>query len=321
MKTAALPQTSLTPSVLCLGTADMGTRISREESLRLLDAFVDAGGSFIDTAEVYSDWVPGEKSRVEKLLGEWLHARGHRDKIVLATKGAHPRLESMHVPRLTRDHIIHDLHVSLQNLRTDVVDLYWLHRDAPAHPVGDLLETLNEQLKIGTIRAFGCSNWRVERIKEANLYARDHDLQGFVANQPLWNMASISQERLPDPTCAVMDGSMRRYHEATQLACVPWSAQANGYFQHSANGTLGRMNDAHQRLYGNLENPKRFERAMRLSRETGQTMTEIVIAYLRSHPFPVFPIIGCRNMAQLQDSVRTSDAQLTAEQVRFLETG
>lgn len=116
MRTATIPATALSPSVLCLGTADMGAKIPRDDALRLLDVFADASGTFIDTAEIYSDWVPGEKSRSEKLIGSWLSARGGRDKLVLATKGAHPRLSSMDVVRMSRADIEADLHASLANL-------------------------------------------------------------------------------------------------------------------------------------------------------------------------------------------------------------
>lgn len=307
MRYRTLPHTTLHASVLCLGTADMGTKISREESFRLLDAFAAAGGNFIDTAAVYSDWVPGERSRVEKLLGEWLRTRGRRDRIILATKGVHPPLGAMHASRMTRRDILHDLHASLKHLNTDAIDLYWLHRDAPDHPVGEILETLDEQVRAGTIRYFGCSNWRSERIAAALEYARAHGLRGFVANQPLWNLAHVPHSRLPDPTCAVMDAAMFEVHCRTNLACVPWSAQANGYFHHRANGTLDHMSEAHRRMYGDPINDERFARAAQLVRETGMSMTDVVLAYLLAQPFPVFPIIGCRSVAQLHDSLRASD--------------
>src|SRR5262245_8002891 len=117
MRQLLIPDTDLYPSTLCLGTGDIGSKIDRNSSFRLLDLFVESGGNFLDTAQVYADWLPGERSISEKTLGEWMAARGNRHKIVLATKGAHPRLESMHVPRMTRGEIVHDLDNSLRNLR------------------------------------------------------------------------------------------------------------------------------------------------------------------------------------------------------------
>ena len=98
----SFPRIPLSPSPICLGAGDLGAAISREDSLTLLDAFVDHGGNFLDTAKVYSDWIPGESSRSEKIIGGWMKQRGKRAQIVLATKGAHPDLATMHIPRLSR---------------------------------------------------------------------------------------------------------------------------------------------------------------------------------------------------------------------------
>lgn len=315
MRTTTIPNTALAPSALCLGTADMGARIPRDDALRLLDAFVDAGGTFIDTAEIYSDWVPGEKSRSEKLIGSWLSARGGRDKLVLATKGAHPRLSSMGVSRMSRAEVEADLHASLENLCTDVIDLYWLHRDDPSRPVEEIIETLNAQVDAGKIRAFGCSNWRTDRISAANAYAVQAGLRGFVANQPLWNLARVPQDRLADQTCVVMDDAMHAMHRAAGMACVPYSAQANGYFQRQIEGTAGAMSAAHLRLYGDAENARRAERVAALVHETGLTVTQIVLGYLLSQPFPVFPILGCRTLEQLRDSLTAADVRVRVDDV------
>jgi aryl-alcohol dehydrogenase-like predicted oxidoreductase len=321
VKTQFLPNTSLQPSVLCLGTADMGARIPRDEAFMLLDAFVDAGGTFIDTAEIYSDWVPGEKSRSEKLLGEWLSGRGNRNQIVLATKGAHPRLQSMHVPRMSRMEIEHDLHASLQNLRTGVIDVYWLHRDDPSTPVEEIIETMNAQVRAGKIKHFGCSNWRVERIRAANMHAAGKGMQGFIANQPLWNLAVVPQASLGDQTCVAMDDAIREMHVETNLTCIPYSSQANGFFQRMAKGTAHEMSASQQRMYAGDVNARRAQRVQQLAKDAGMSISDVVLAYLLSQPFTVFPIIGCRTLDQLRDTLTAHDKRLTPAQVAFLETG
>ena len=315
MNTQQIAGTELKPSVLCLGTADMGAGISRDDSFALLDAFVEAGGTFIDTAEIYSDWAPGEKSRSEKLIGEWLSTRRNRDALVLATKGAHPRLNAMNVARLSRAEIEHDLDASLKNLRTDVIDLYWLHRDERSRPIGDIIETMNAQVQAGKIKYFGCSNWRTVRIGAAHSYAVEHGLHSFVANQPLWSMAVVPQDRLADQTSVVMDKAMHRFHAGTQMPCMPYSSQANGFFQRMAAGTATQMNASSQHLYGDPSNIQRAERVQQIARETGMTITEVVLAYLLSQPFPVFPILGCKTLDQLRDSLSAHDKRLTPAQV------
>lgn len=312
--------TLLEPAILCLGTADMGTKIPRDESLRILDAYLEAGGNFVDTASVYSDWVPGETSRVEKLLGGWMQSRRSRGEIILATKGAHPELSTMTTPRMSRKDIEHDLNASLKNLRTDVIDLYWLHRDAPDHPIGDILETLNDQVKAGKIRAFGFSNWRTPRIKAAQDYAAQHGLGGFAANQPQWSIAVPDLSRIPDPTVCAMDDEMWAYHKATDLAAIPYSAQANGLFNKWAQGK--EETKPHTvRIYHRPENRQRFERIKQLSRETNMTVTQIVLGYLLSQPFPTIPIVGPRSRDQLHDSLSAADARLDEAQLQFIERG
>lgn len=316
METQILPNSSLAPSVLCLGTADYGAKISRDDAFALLDAFVDAGGTFIDTAEIYNDWVAGEKSRSEKIIGEWLAQHSIRDRLIIATKGAHPRLQSMNVPRMTRADIEHDLNASLKNLRVDVIDLYWLHRDDPTTPVEQIIETLNAQVSAGKIKHFACSNWRTDRIRAANAYAAKHGVQGFVANQPMWSLAHVPQAALADQTCVVMDDVMRAMHVETKLACVPYSSQANGFFQKKASGAV---NGSPKSMYATEENSRRAERVMQVAQEAGMTISEVVLAYLLSQPFVVFPIVGCRNLDQLRDTLNAHDKHLPPAQLAFLK--
>src|SRR2546426_539997 len=132
MRKILLPSTDFSVSAVCLGGMTFGHPLDEKATFTLLDRFVDHGGNFIDTARIYSDWVPGEKRRSERVLGDWLTARGNRSHVVISTKGAHPFIESLTVPRTSAAEIRDDLEGSLKRLRTDVIDLYWLHRDDPS---------------------------------------------------------------------------------------------------------------------------------------------------------------------------------------------
>ncbi len=314
-----IPHTTLTPSLLCMGTTMIGSVNDKPASFALLDAFLEAGGTFIDTAQVYSDWLPGERSVSEKMIGKWLQHSDKRRQIVLATKGGHPKLDTMHVGRLARAEIVGDLEASLRNLQTDVIDLYWLHRDDAQRPVADILETLESLVRAGKIRYYGCSNWQVGRIAEAQAYARSQGWSGFVADQMMWSLAAVDAKRLPDPTAAAMDSDLRQFHLAGGMAAVPYSAQANGYFQRLAAGTVDSMNQDQQRLYGSPTNRERLERIRSLSTETGLSITAIVLGYLMAQPFPTFPIFACRTQEQLNDTLQAADVLLTQEQVAYLE--
>lgn len=316
-----IPGTDLHPFSICLGTGDLGSTVDRENSFKLYDAYVERGGNFLDTAKVYADWLPGERSVSEKTIGRWMKLRGNRDKLIIGTKGAHPDLANMHIPRLSRQEIEFDLNASLKHLGTDYVDLYWLHRDDPQHPVEDILETLNAQVKEGKVRYFGCSNWRVSCLKAAQEYAKEHGLQGFVADQPLWNLAVIDYQLIGDPTIVVMDKELKEYHQQSGLAAIPFSATANGFFNKMEKGALNNLSPLQQKMYGSPENIHRFERASKLATESSCSITQVVLSYLLSQPFVTIPIIGPKRRDQLHESLSAASVRLDPGELSFLENG
>jgi aryl-alcohol dehydrogenase-like predicted oxidoreductase len=319
MHTIHLPNTGLSPSVLCLGGVSLGSTLDAATSYELLDAFVALGGNFIDTARIYADWLPGERSVSEKTIGRWLRQRRNRAQVIVATKGAHPELSTMHKPRLAPKFVVADLEQSLRNLQTDYIDLYWLHRDDPTRPVAEIIDTLHAQVIAGKIRAFGCSNWRAARITAAQHYAHTRGYTGFVANQMLWSLATVDAQNLSDPTMVNMDSALYSLHRQINLAAIPYASQANGYFQRLAAGTLDAMPPASRRLYDTPANRARYARIQMLAADSGLTVTAIVLGYLRGQPFPTIPIIGCHTLAQLEDSCRAADTRLSIEQIAFLE--
>lgn len=325
MRTREIPGTGLAPAVICMGTAELGGSIGKEDSFALLDLYVEQGGNFLDTANVYADWLGGEKSTSEKILGQWMTERNNRDKLVLATKGGHPLLESMHVSRLSPQEITADLEQSLGHLQTDYVDLYWLHRDDSSRPVGEIVETLNSLKKSGKIRAFGCSNWSLSRMEEARRYAEEHGLESFSANQPLWNLSAPNLEAIGDPTLVMMDEETRRFHENTAVAAVPFSSQANGFFsgRYSRNGKpdgQGKSETVAAQYFNDI-NFDRLDRVNALAAETGASGNQIALAYLLAQPFPVFPIIGGTKTQYVLDSCGAANLSLTESQAAWLENG
>ncbi|MBI3959185.1 MAG: aldo/keto reductase [Chloroflexi bacterium] len=321
MRSSAIPQTDLAPSAICLGSSNFGNGIAPADAYQLLDAYVACGGTFIDTAAVYANWLPGEKNSSEKTIGRWLAANGRRDSIVLATKGAHPELATMHVPRMSPAEILDDLETSLRNLQTGWIDIYWLHRDDTARPVAEIIDTLHGQVAAGKIRYFACSNWRAERIAAAQAYAAGRGITGFVANQMRWSLAQIDPAATGDPTTVAMDDVTYAYHRRTELAAIPYSSQAGGYFQKMAQGRAGDVRPNQQKLFGCQENAARLARVQQLAQETGYSVSQLVLAYLTNQPFPTIPIVGCRSVAQVEDSMRAGDVYLTSEQVDWLARG
>lgn len=320
MRYVNIPVTELKASIICFGTQSMGAEISKSDSFTLLDTFVDQGGNFLDTAHIYSDWIPGEKGRSERIIGEWIKERGIRDKVIIGTKGAHPNFEIMNVPRLSNNEITSDLDESLKYLKTDYVDLYWLHRDDPKRSVEEILENMNCKVKDGKVRYFGCSNWKPARIKEAAEYAARKGISGFVANQMMWSLAVPNKDAIADKTIVSMDEEGIRLHKELGLTAVPYSSQAQGFFSKmKLKGTDGldqRLKD----IYHNTHNLKVFERAQKLAEQLSMSITEISLSYIISQPeFTSIPVIGCKNIEQLSGSLKASNRMLSPYHICYLE--
>jgi aryl-alcohol dehydrogenase-like predicted oxidoreductase len=320
VKYRAIPHIDLHPSVLCLGTGAFGSDLAASTAFQLLDTYFEHGGNFIDTARVYGAWVPGGMGLSEKTVGQWLKERGIREKIVLATKGAHPDFANMSLSRLSRQDILVDLDESLRALQTETIDLYWLHRDDPKHPVADILETLDEQVTRGKIRAYGCSNWRVERIAEAAQYATEHSLAGFVGDQCLWSYAEPNREAIEDSTLVAMDAALFDYHRKTGLAAVAYTSQARGFFSKASTNPAG-LAERLQKMYANEENTRRLQRIQKVARELSLPIAAVTQAYLTNQPFPTFPIAAYTSVAQLQENLPAGDVELSAATLQYLEKG
>jgi len=316
-----IPDTDLHPYRICFGTVPLGSMLDDSKSFALLDAYVEAGGNFIDTAKIYADWLPNEGSTSEKCIGRWMKLRKNRSRIILATKGAHPDLSSMHIGRLSPAEIQSDLESSLRHLQTEVIDLYWLHRDDTNRPIEEIIDTLNSQRNAGKIRYFGASNWRASRIRAANAYAARSAQQGFIANQPLWNLAHIDTAAITDPTTVVMDDELYAYHLDSGLTVNPYTAQANGLFHKIAQGRYNALGDMQRKMYASKTNQQRYERILALTIQTGLSITQIVLGYLLSQPFTTIPIIGAHTIDQLKDSLMAANVLLDKSELQFLLEG
>ena len=169
MKKIKFLNTELSVAPLCLGTVNYGSAMPEKEAIHQLSRYVELGGNFIDTAHIYGDWEPGMGPLSETAIGKWLKEFPERDRLVISTKGAHPRMQTMQIPRCSDAEIEEDLNSSLELLHTDYVDLYFLHRDDPRRPAGEIVEFLEKQVKAGKIRYYGCSNWKLSRDQPADV--------------------------------------------------------------------------------------------------------------------------------------------------------
>ena len=317
MRSLALPGLQTKVSAIALGSAAFGSLVTREDSFTMLDAFVEVGGNLIDTAHVYADWLGGERHLSEKTLGAWLKQRGKSDDVVIATKGGHPDLATPLVPRLSPAEIVSDLDESLNCLGVERIDLYYLHRDDPNRPVEEIIDVLNQQVRLGKIQAIACSNWQVGRIAEAQAHARAADLSPFVASQAFWSLATANPGAFASDH-ALIDDAALQFYAAQNMPVVAYTSQARGFFSKAAQDGVDKLKPDLRAAFENAENLARVERAVVLAHELGVTVSAITLAYLTSQTVAGIPVIGPMSLTQLQDSLGAADLKLTAGQVRFL---
>lgn len=321
MLLSTMPGLQFTPSVLCLGVADFGSTISTDESFAMLDSFVEAGGNCADTAHIYAAWLAHGVGQSERTLGQWLRDRKPRD-FYIATKGGHPHLATMNISRLTPECIAQDLQESLERLQTDAVDLYYLHRDDPTIPVGEILDALNQQLQAGHIRALGASNWSAARIAEANAEAARRGLTGFCASQIGWSLAEINSQVRGAALTVQMDDETLEWHRRSGFPAMAYSSQAAGFFTYPLpQPATTPKQQSLARSYLSPKNSARHLRATQLAARLNRTANEVALAYLWSQSFPAVAIIGPRRREQLDASLRAANLRLTPEEVTFLEKG
>ena len=303
-------------AIIALGTMDFGGKIEEGRAREFMDAYVEIGGNFIDTARIYGDFAREIQGGSEQVIGRWMEDNRCRERIVLGTKGGHPDVHAMHTGRLSRAEILDDMQRSLDNLRTDHVDIYWLHRDDRGRPVEDILSTLTELCERGMTRFVGVSNWQPDRILEARACARLRGLVEIAANQPQFSLAR--QVIVEDDTLCQMDGETHRAHVREALPCVPFSSQAKGFLAKMDAQGEAVLTDKARRRYLCPENLAVLEHARALSRETGLSVGAISLAWLTSQPFPTFPIAGGSRMEHILALREAGDAALTAEQRDYL---
>lgn len=270
----------------------------------MFDDFFERGGNCFDSAYIYGG------GTCERLLGHWVKNRGVRDQVVILDKGAH-------TPHCNPTDLTRQLFESLERLQMDYVDIYMMHRDNPEIPVGEFITVLNEHKNAGRIKAFGASNWSIERITEANQWAAEHGMTGFSAMSNNFSLA-----RMVDPVwdgcIAASDKQSRQWLTETQMPLMPWSSQARGFFLPGRAHPNNLGDEELVRCWYSEDNFRRLERVNQMAQERGVLPINIALAYVLNQPFPTFPLIGPRLLSETRTSFPALTLELTPEEVRWL---
>jgi aryl-alcohol dehydrogenase-like predicted oxidoreductase len=284
---------------IVLGTSKLGVD-GRDAAFELLNEYVRLGGRSIDTASVYSDWIPGERGRAETTIGAWLEARGSRDRLTIITKGAHPPLDRMHERRLDEASIRHDVDQSLARLGIEQIDLWCPHRDDPSRPASEIVGVLQALQREGKIRSFGASNWTVARIKEARRVPGPN----VVSSQILGNAFCRIMNPLKDPTHVVLDPPALRDTLTHRMSLLLYTSSAHGYFERRAKGIAPTAD------YANAACEAASQKLEAIAAELGVDPANMIVAWLLHLSPYVQVIIGPRDAGQLRAMWKAADVVL-----------
>lgn len=303
-------------SRLVMGSMVFGTEPDRfANTCKLLDRFVEAGGTTVDTARVYA------QGTSERAFGEWLKGSGRRDQMVVIGKGAHHDPQTFE-RRVTPAAIHEDIEASLREMQLDQIDIYILHKDDPDAAVGPIVEALNEEVRDGRIKVFGGSSWTHQRIAAANEYAREHGLQPFSVSSPNLALAVPNEPMWVGCVSIAGDPDAQDWYARTRLPIFAWSSQARGFFsgRYSPELTGGSTPDAQNviRTYYSAANWERYRRADRLAKEKGCTRQQVTLAWVLHQPLDVYALIGPANVTELDDCLGALAVELTPGEVAWL---
>jgi aryl-alcohol dehydrogenase-like predicted oxidoreductase len=311
MDTRALGRSGLTVSPICLGGNVFGWTVDETMSFRLLDAWVDAGMNFLDTADVYSRWVPGHAGgESETIIGKWLRRSGKRNRVVLATKVGKPMGENE--KGLSKAYIRRAVEASLRRLRTEVIDLYQSHDDDPATPLEETLSAFAELIQEGKVRSIGASNYSGSRLALALATSERLGVPRYESLQPLYNLVERGPyESELEPVCvehgigvinfyALASGFLTgKYRSAADLKKSVRGAGAGKYLNERGLGVLSALDS--------------------VAAQIGATPAQVALAWQSARPGITAPIASATTPAQLDELVGAARLRLDTASIEAID--
>ena len=319
METRQLGRTGLRVTELCLGTMTFGLQCDRETSFAILDAAVEGGISFLDSADVYPLGGGLETvGRTEEILGEWMALRRNRDALVLASKCMGPMGAGPNDWGLSRLHVQRAVEASLRRLRTDAIDLYQTHFFDAKTPIEETLRALDDLQRAGKIRYAGCSNTPAWRLGEALAATERLGAEGYVSLQPRYNLLFREIETELLPLC-----------RARGIGVIPYNPLAGGFLSGKhAHGseptegtrfTLGWAGKVYQHRYWQEAQFRAVERLKKEVEARGQDLVSVALKWVMDQPGITSAIVGASHPSQLAASLAAPKLAIDADLARVLD--
>lgn len=306
MKTRRLGDSGLRVSEICLGAwINFGERIEDTQTFAVLDAAIEAGIDFFDTADVYAG------GKAEEVMGRWMKGKDRRT-ITIATKGRGRMWPGVNGEGLSRKHLMDACHDSLRRLNTDYIDLYQMHWPDGDTPIEETMKTLDDLVKQGKVRYIGCSNFGSELIGEAARIAEQYHLNKFISSQPYYNMLGRDIEEKDVPRC-LKEG----------IGLIPYSPLAQGLLSEKyldGNIPAGSRGEGNQHMERRLKKHLPTMKALaEFAHARDITLSQLALAWLLHQPAMVSPIIGATRAEQVKENVKATEVSLSPEELLQIE--
>lgn len=306
-----LGRTGLKVSELCMGSMNFGWTAPRESCAPVMDAFIESGGNFIDTADVYSRWAPGNPGGVaEELIGAWLKTK-RRDQIIIATKVRGKMGDGPNDIGLSRKHILEACEASLRRLQTDYIDLYQTHFWDEHVPLDETLRALDDLVRAGKVRYIGCSNLPAWHLMESLWVSDRHNLARYDSLQPHYNLVHRAEFEREHQAVCVKYG----------LGVIPYSPLAGGLLT----GKYRRGVEAKEGTRGwNLRHAfteRNFviiDKLDEIAQARGRTVLQVALVWIKQQPAVTSPIIGVNTVEQWREMEGALGWKLTEDELRTL---
>lgn len=305
-----LGQSGLTTTPFMLGGNVFGWTADRSNSFAVLDAFLAGGGKLIDTADMYSNWIPGlVGGESENMIGEWQQSRGCRDRILIATKVGRGNGK---VAGLSHQAIHKAIDESLRRLRTDYVDLYFAHLDDAVTPLEETLQAFDELIRAGKVRAVGASHYSAERLMTARTVSNAMGLAHYQVLQPRYNLLARDS----------FEGTLQQACLELKIGVVPFYGLASGFLTgkyRSEQDLSARQRGAEVAKYINPFGLGVLAALDTVSAQTGASQAQIALAWLMAQPGISAPIASATNAAQVDELMGAMRLQLSSEHLELLD--